>query len=235
MMNSVLWDGFCALQSWFHYAVSNCLDRIGIPNEFEWKTPDKLFSVDLMLNFIPRHDINDVSSSVGTQARRHAPTGGSLVVVEVDGPSHFTANTRSTLGSTSLRRRLLAVRGLDVVSIPWYEWEPIKRSPAMQDLYLREKLDGHIQGPPRDQVVACPNANEPTYPHDRLLSSARNVCRDIEETQSRNQTQEEVASSSKDHESAILTTLHGILNLVASIGSLYKVPLLLSACEVRKQ
>ena len=87
------------LQSRFQESVSKALDRLGLSNTAEWHTPDGLFSVDLIL-----------------EARS---TRGEPVVIEVDGPSHFTINTGRELGTTRLRRNLLRARGILVVSVPW--------------------------------------------------------------------------------------------------------------------
>ncbi|GLI71259.1 hypothetical protein VaNZ11_016365 [Volvox africanus] len=44
------------------------------------------------------------------------------IAVEVDGPSHFTANTRQPLSPTLYRRRCLEDRGWVVVSVPYWRW-----------------------------------------------------------------------------------------------------------------
>ena len=42
--------------------------------------------------------------------------------MEVDGPTHFTANTKEPLGITLARRSLLQARGWRVLSVPYFHW-----------------------------------------------------------------------------------------------------------------
>ena len=44
------------------------------------------------------------------------------VVIEVDGPSHFSVNSRRPLGRTVARKLMIEGRGYIVRSIPYYEW-----------------------------------------------------------------------------------------------------------------
>ena len=70
------------------------------PCQNEGKTPDGLFSVDVMV-------------FVGEQQ----------VAVEVDGPSHFSCTEpRQPLGATCFRRKMLESRCSAVMSIPFFEW-----------------------------------------------------------------------------------------------------------------
>ena len=51
-------------------------------------------------------------------------------------PTHFIG--RAPNGATRLRRRLLAARGLRVISVPYYEWDHL--TDAAHDAYLSAKL-----------------------------------------------------------------------------------------------
>ena len=69
----------------------------------------------------------------------------SLIAVEVDGPSHFLRNPGTQgehlpNGSTLLKRRLLRMAGWHVVSVPFFEWDPLLNRQA-QCQYLRSHLD----------------------------------------------------------------------------------------------
>ena len=44
------------------------------------------------------------------------------VVIEVDGPSHFSVNSRRPLGRTVARKLMVEAHGYCVRSIPYYEW-----------------------------------------------------------------------------------------------------------------
>ena len=43
-------------------------------------------------------------------------------MIEVDGPSHFSVNSRRPLGRTVARKLMIEGRGYIVRSIPYYEW-----------------------------------------------------------------------------------------------------------------
>jgi hypothetical protein len=83
-------------------------------HEMEFMTADALFRIDIAF----------------PQAK---------VAVEVDGPLHFSNNTRLPLGSTAIRRRLLEQSGWTVVSVPFFEWDPLASSKERQK-YLTDKL-----------------------------------------------------------------------------------------------
>jgi hypothetical protein len=97
----------------FHRDVAHTLDRLGENHVVEGATDDGLFRVDCLL------------------ADRR-------VAVEADGPSHYLAD-RAPTGKTRLRRRLLEARGLRVVSVPYYEWDPLATY-AAKDAHLGGRL-----------------------------------------------------------------------------------------------
>jgi hypothetical protein len=53
--------------------------------------------------------------------------------------SHFTTNTLEPLGHTLLRDRLLSAIGWQVVSIPFFEWDPLRRA-EQQNAYVTRRL-----------------------------------------------------------------------------------------------
>ena len=73
------------LSSRFHIDVSKVLRELNVAHDFEYVTEDGLFSLDIALR---------------------GPRGP--VAIEVDGPYHFTLNTRQPLGSTLIRCTLPA-------------------------------------------------------------------------------------------------------------------------------
>ncbi|KAK9908644.1 hypothetical protein WJX75_000861 [Coccomyxa subellipsoidea] len=87
------------LSSRFHIDVSKVLRELNVAHDFEYVTEDGLFSLDIALR---------------------GPRGP--VAIEVDGPYHFTLNTRQPLGSTLIRRRLLHALGWTVLSVPFYDY-----------------------------------------------------------------------------------------------------------------
>ena len=63
---------------------------------------------------------------------------GRKVAVEVDGPFHFI--DRRPAGRTILKHRQVArLDCIEVVSVPYWEWNELKKSATKQH-YLREKL-----------------------------------------------------------------------------------------------
>ena len=61
------------------------------------------------------------------------------VAVEVDGPSHFIG--RELTGSTILKhRQVAALDGMKVISIPYWEWNELKKDSRKKEQYLRSLL-----------------------------------------------------------------------------------------------
>ena len=62
------------------------------------------------------------------------------IVIEVDGPVHFEPRPPfRPLTHTVFRNRLLEYHGWTVISIPFYEWVPLRSIAAKQE-YMRRKL-----------------------------------------------------------------------------------------------
>ena len=94
--------------------VGQSLCRLGRSHEPEHITPDGLFSTDLAI--VDRR-----------------------IVLEFDGPSHFTRNTLEPLGHTRLRDRLLSAMGWHVVSIPFFAWDRLHQT-EQRDAYVKQRL-----------------------------------------------------------------------------------------------
>ena len=63
-----------------------------------------------------------------------------VMVVEVDGPSHFFRNLpREPLGTTVFKARLLAAQGTALFSVPYFDWGAQKNSADRQE-YLRHLI-----------------------------------------------------------------------------------------------
>ena len=59
------------------------------------------------------------------------------VIIEVDGPSHFSVNSRRPLGRTVARKLMIEGRGYIVRSIPYYEWCSLDSMEARQTYLWR--------------------------------------------------------------------------------------------------
>ena len=63
------------------------------------------------------------------------------LAVEVEGPSHYTRNAPfKMMGATRLRTRFLERRGWCVLSVPFYEWDPLMGNDAAKYAYLELRV-----------------------------------------------------------------------------------------------
>lgn len=66
---------------------------------------------------------------------------GEPTIVEVDGPSHFTINTKRPLGKTLARNLLLLHRVPRVATVPFFDWDPLRAANGDLEGYLEATLD----------------------------------------------------------------------------------------------
>ena len=59
--------------------------------------------------------------------------------IEADGPTHFYTNTKTTNATTLMKHRHLRAFGYHVISIPVWEWAPLKTKQSRKN-YLEMKL-----------------------------------------------------------------------------------------------
>ncbi|BDA44072.1 probable RAP domain-containing protein, chloroplastic at C-terminar half [Coccomyxa sp. Obi] len=98
--------------------------------------------------FLIEHDTGEWSVDIGFLDHQLA--------IEVDGPSHFTSNTLRPLGPTLLKRRLLAGRGWEVVSVPYFHWNALQ-SDYERQLYVYLALQSTSRGRLAVKVPAQPH------------------------------------------------------------------------------
>merc|ERR1719461_2558341 len=67
------------------------------------------------------------------------PGGGRPIAIEVDGPSHFYANSRRYTAYTKRKHRLLTRMGYKVLHVPYFEWRRLRGARERED-YMRAKL-----------------------------------------------------------------------------------------------
>ena len=66
---------------------------------------------------------------------------GRTIGVEVDGPYHFIGRSKSPAGSTILKRRQVpSIHGIELVSVPYWEWDKLGNDERKEQEYLRELL-----------------------------------------------------------------------------------------------
>lgn len=119
----------------FHMQVSHALLRMGIPHRNEQTVAG--ISVDIVIDNTP-------------------------CVVEVDGPSHFSRTCTGELraqGGTLFKRRLLQQCEIEVINVPFFEWNG--RSSTARQNYLKKKL-GAAKDPLRDTLSLMLSGNPRT-------------------------------------------------------------------------
>jgi hypothetical protein len=97
--------------------VMDSLGRLGYAHEVEYVTADGFFSIDIAI-------------------------AASKIAIEIDGPSHFTANTLEPLGHTRFRDRLLSAMGWRVIAIPYFEWGKLHEGFHVKDAYIAQLIGG---------------------------------------------------------------------------------------------
>lgn len=70
----------------------------------------------------------------------NVPTGKERpIAIEVDGPSHFYANSKRYTAYTKLKHRLLTRMGYKVLHVPYYDWRRLRGAKEREE-YMKTKL-----------------------------------------------------------------------------------------------
>ncbi|KXZ47351.1 hypothetical protein GPECTOR_36g74 [Gonium pectorale] len=102
----------------FQSQVFRALESLGLRPAMELKTPDRLFSLDSVIQL-----------------------GGVSLAVESNGPQHYLrTHPKAFSGSSRLRHALLRHRGFHLTHINWRQWEALGGDTARQRLFLRGLL-----------------------------------------------------------------------------------------------
>ena len=66
---------------------------------------------------------------------------GKQVGIEVDGTSHFINRGKTPTGSTILKRRQVSsIDGIELVSVPYWEWDKLDKDEVKEQEHLRNLL-----------------------------------------------------------------------------------------------
>ena len=66
---------------------------------------------------------------------------GKTIGIEADGPSHFIGRSKSPAGSTILKRRQVSsIDGIELVSVPYWNWDTLGNDEVKKQDYLRHLL-----------------------------------------------------------------------------------------------
>jgi hypothetical protein len=131
-----------------HMDVSRTLEGLGVGHANEKLVGGLLVDIVLVVPeldapaAIPAHSC-DSDARDGCDSDSHTGSMEKLVVIEVDGPSHYCANHKSReLGATKFKRRLLQGMGHTCVTVPYFEWVGSKQ---VKVEYLHSKLPGSVE------------------------------------------------------------------------------------------
>lgn len=105
------------------------------------------------------------------------------LVIEADGPTHFTFNTQRPLGATSLKKRLLKQIGWQLITIPYFEWS-IKGSTSEQIEHLSRLLTPYLQSTSQEKAL-YESSEEETGRDQSKEETKPQDDQSIEETKSR--------------------------------------------------
>jgi len=103
------------------------------------KTQDDVVSILSSMDLQPQEEVLLKS---GYRIDAVVEVNGKQIAVEVDGPSHFIGRSRELTGSTILKHRQVAtLDGMTVVSVPYWEWDELKKDSKKKEKYLHSLLD----------------------------------------------------------------------------------------------
>ncbi|KAL7548406.1 hypothetical protein ACHAWF_011695 [Thalassiosira exigua] len=127
-----------------------CESGIQLPPSLRKKCYDAFISEDptpsalqddviLELSAIGLNPEEEVLTKSGYRIDALVEVNGNKVAIEVDGPFHFV--DRCPTGSTILKHRQVAIlEGFPVISVPYWEWDKLKKERGEKQHYLRSLL-----------------------------------------------------------------------------------------------
>jgi hypothetical protein len=93
------------------------------------------------LRAIGLHPEEEVLLQSGYRIDALVQVNGENFVIEVDGPSHFIGKIRDLKGSTKLKHRQVSIiDGIPIVSVPYWEWNKLRKDRKKKQKYLRSRL-----------------------------------------------------------------------------------------------
>ena len=142
-------EHLCQLHQWQLWQ-DEIKSDISLPESLQMKCYEAFVSEDLRPSKL-QDDVVSILSSMGLQPQEEVlmesgyridavvEVNGEQIAVEVDGPSHFIG--RELTGSTILKHRQVAsVDGMQVVSIPYWEWDKLNEDSDKKQQYLQDLL-----------------------------------------------------------------------------------------------
>ena len=113
-------------------AMMHLSQRVPDPSKLQDDVISQLSSMGLELE-------EEVLTKSGYRLDALVEVNGKKIGVEVDGPTHFIG--RNPSGSTILKHRQVTnLDGVQVVSVPYWEWNKLGKNSEMKQQYLRSLL-----------------------------------------------------------------------------------------------
>ncbi|KAL0048903.1 hypothetical protein WJX82_001964 [Trebouxia sp. C0006] len=100
--------------------VAHVLSILGVDHALNHITTDGLFCTDILVK-------------------------GHHILIQVDGPHHWTTNTGQPIGPTLCRDKLLEARGWTVLNVPYFHWLQCQGQLGLQQAYIRQLLLGYVE------------------------------------------------------------------------------------------
>ncbi|KAL7452536.1 hypothetical protein ACHAWC_004264 [Mediolabrus comicus] len=126
--------------------------RTGLPEELQDRCYKEFISEEPRPSKL-QDDVVDQLSSIGLDPKEEVlmdsgyridalvEVTGKTLGVEVDGPSHFIGKGKSPLAKTILKRRQVpSIDGIELVSVPYWDWDKLGKNQAKKQEYLRQLL-----------------------------------------------------------------------------------------------
>ena len=144
-------ENFSQLYQWHLWQTKEKCNP-GLPEEFSDRCHEAFISEDPTISKLQQDVVAQLSSfnlepkeevlmDSGYRIDAIVGVNGKTVGVEVDGPFHFIGKSRSPIGSTILKRRQVpSIDGIELVSVPYWEWNKLGKNKTKKQDYLRRLL-----------------------------------------------------------------------------------------------
>jgi len=144
-------ENLCQLHQWQLWQ-DEIKPDISLPESFQIKCYEAFVSEDPRPSRFQDNVVSSLSS-MGLQPQEElllesgyridtvVEVNGKEIAVEADGPSHFIGRSREPNGGTLLKhRQIAALDGIQLVSIPYWEWDKLNKGGDKKQQYLQELL-----------------------------------------------------------------------------------------------
>jgi len=135
----LFWDA--ALEDLIDRTSLESLTGVTAPNRLETSVWQQLKATYTGVEFTQNHLIP------GTLHRADIAIPSLRVAIEIEGPHHFYGRARRATTKTECRNMMIEDAQWTVITIPYYEWNRVKKDDRHVRKYLQEKLSGILGEP----------------------------------------------------------------------------------------